>query len=269
MRPTRVPVLAAALFSLAFGLCLPATVSAASITYLLQPFAVGGAVSGDELPTTVETLTSAFGTGTGAVRARHGFIGAFAEASGRFDVLTSILFQDQLTVVSDTLPFGTPIDFDLRMAFSWVPPTATGAADATIQATFGLSTVGVPESLALTQLFVSAADGITLENTTATLQTTVGAVLRLTANLNVSASAGNCCQTGVARADAFNTLGFYVDPSDSTFSYTSETGAGYFSPTAQTAVPEPSTLGLLALGLGQIARLRRRAKVSQTKTLSS
>ena len=239
----------------------PRTASAAPfIVYSLYPFDVGDRIDGDTLATTTATLTNASGSGTGAVRVNHGALGAYAEASGQFGVLSTVVFEDTLTVTSDTLADGTPVDLTLSLSLDYMLSGTNGGGN--IDAFLGL---GNQQSGRTTTRFTAYSDlGVTVNQTTAIFHTFVGAVIGLTAQLNVGAAAGNCCTGGYGLGDALNTMHFFVDtagPLANAFSYTSQTGAPYFTPPPSdpVPVPEPTSMLLVGAGLaGVFARLRRK-----------
>jgi hypothetical protein len=252
--------LAAACVALAVGGLPTSAFAAPIINYNLQPFGVFDQVNGDTLGLTTATLTNGSGTGTGAVRVNHGALGAYAEAIGQFGVLSTVVFQDTLTVTSSTLAAGTPVDLLLSLSLDYALSGTIGGAS--LDAFFGLG--NSQSGQATTQLTAFSDLGVTVDRTTATFHTFVGATIGLTAQLHVGASAGNCCQTGQGLGDALNTMRFFVDtagPMASAFSYTSETGAPYFTPppTEPAPVPEPASLLIVVMGLaGAVAHRRSR-----------
>jgi hypothetical protein len=229
------------------------------VDYSLQPFGVYGLVNSDSLGVLTASFTNADGSGTGAVKADHGSLGAFAEARGRFGVLSTVVFLDTLTVTSSTLADGTPVDLAIALSLDYELSGSNGGGS--IDAFLGLG--NIQSGQATTQFTAYSDLGITVNRRTAVLHTFVGAVLGLTAQLHVGAGAGNCCEDGYGFGDALNTMHFFVDAvglNADQFTYVSETGAPYFTPSPDPVpVPEPATLLLLASGLGGLlARQRHR-----------
>ena len=238
--------------------CAPGAAWAAPIIdYNLQPFGVFDVVNSHSLGVTTASLTNADGSGTGAVKADHGSLGAFAEATGRFGVLSSIVFLDTLTVTSSTLADGTPVDLAITLSLDYTLSGSGGGGS--IDAFLGL---GHSQAGQTTTQFTAYSElGITVDRRTAVFHTFVGAVVGLTAQLHVGAGAGNCCEDGYGLGDALNTMHFFVDAvglSADRFTYVSETGAPYFTPSPDPVpAPEPATLILLASGLGGLFARRR------------
>ena len=211
---------------------------------------ISGATNSDSLAAITLAGTNAFGFGTTTVVANHGTLGASAEVVGRGLIASGIQFQDTLTIVSNTLAVGTPID--LRVSFTLDYELSAGCAGAVSEASIDAVLVLGGNVL---QYQDHACAGVGIDNTSGVMQFFVGDEITLNPQLIIIAAAGNCCESGHARANALHTMSFFVDPLSSDFTYTSATGSIYLTPAA---VSEPTTLLLFSASLVGVAAIRRR-----------
>jgi hypothetical protein len=160
---------------------------------------------------------------------------------------SALSFSDTITIVSNTLPTGTPVTFFVSMDIDYsllagCPNSASG-----VQGNFSLGFNDL-------QYSDSMCFGPGPNVQSAVMQFEVGDVIALLAQLQIYAGSGNCCDPGHAETKAI--LRFFIDPTEDTFSYTTESGHVYLTPDS-TEVPEPRTWLMLIAGLIALPILRK------------
>jgi hypothetical protein len=184
------------------------------------------------------TVTSGVSTATTTGRIDSGALTLHGLADGWAVANSSLLFQDTLTITSNTLSVGTSVDFLVTLSLQRSLSATCPPNESKVLANFnlGINDLRYDESRCF---------GLAVDNLTAVMSFVIGQEVLLSSQLQIYAGSGNCCEPGHAETDAV--LRFFIDPMGNGFGYRTASGNDYAS--AAVTAPEPTTLTLLVTGL--------------------
>lgn len=188
-----------------------------------------------------------------------GLLKAYASATyplGGDGMATSTVtssFYDTILVGGAGLAVGTPVSYRLDISISG---SVLGGPAGSNYGAFATSSVSLQDDFTRQAAVLNWNDKTHAPGVyTLTLNTKVGRGLILSADLNVGARVqGNSVLGRFAEADFYHSARFALTPSVAGLNVTGQSGHDY----TVSAVPEPSSWALMALGLGAVV-LRRRA----------
>jgi hypothetical protein len=191
-----------------------------------------------------QNMISASGAASGSVDfgSLSGSVSGAATGGGNgFGTYTGA-WEDTLTITSNTLPVGTPVNLIFSLS-----------VDTTMSCSGVGSTVGTTASMSSTRggniALESATCNSTLAKTgTALVQTSVGDSFFVEGELDLTAE-----NTLAGTASVDPSSGFFIDSETAGASYTTASGISYATPPVGT--PEPSSLLTLGVGLLGLAGL--------------
>lgn len=162
-------------------------------------------------------------------------------------------FYDTILVGGAGLAVGTPVSYRLDISISG---SVLGGPAGSNYGAFATSSVSLQDDFTRQAAVLNWNDKTHAPGVyTLTLNTKVGRGLILSADLNVGARVqGNSVLGRFAEADFYHSARFALTPSVAGLNVTGQSGHDY----TVSAVPEPSSWALMALGLGAVV-LRRRA----------
>lgn len=162
-------------------------------------------------------------------------------------------FYDTIQVGGAGLALGTPVSYRLDVSISG---SVLGGPAGSNYGAFATSTVSLQDDFTRQAAVLNWSDKTQVPGVyTLTLNTTVGHALILSADLNVGARVqGNSVLGRFAEADFYHSARFSLTPSVAGLNVVGQSGHDY----TVSAVPEPSSWALMALGLVGVV-LRRRA----------
>jgi hypothetical protein len=191
---------------------------------------------------------------------QFGLIAGFVSASGtgtaggEGQASWQGIWQDTLTITSTTLAAGSPVDLQFSLFVG--PGTVSCSGTNSVANAEGTFSAGVGNPIGITLLDETCNTGFKLSQTM-TLATTVGAQIPVEGQELLNADAASLdITTSTASVDPSDS--FFIDSLTPGASYTTASGATYFTPPI-TPAPEPSSLLLFGTGLLTLIGARRKS----------
>jgi hypothetical protein len=199
--------------------------------------------------------------GTAAVAGAGGHLGVGMEIVGNIGgqviSFANIFYIDQLTIVSPTLPVGTPVVLNGEM-----PLNFTGSCGADQPLPFQLQTLWT--SLVATGPVTQTRFRVLCSGIPSfTINSRIGDTLNIGMSLEGMLS-HNAFGDYLGGLNALHTLDLTLVPSTPDFSYVTASGNN-FMPTADVAVPEPASLLLMTTGLIGLATRGARSRTARRR----
>jgi streptogramin lyase len=185
-------------------------------------------------PISANASSSDGGSGTATAEISNGVLGAYATGFNSGASSVSVDFEDTLTLVSDTLPPGTPVQIAFNLGFNY-GLTGSSCSSGVARVEAFLSAVGLNPTQDIGSLSYKddSCVGVTSNNTSGVFQASIGQDILVSVGLRANAVGAHESGTldglpGTATASALNALRFFADP-QGPFTYVSACENNYAS----------------------------------------